>query len=375
MDPRYSVALTDWLACARRGRREPAAVAARRASEDASGRVVAAGAAGHVLDYDDTYVPGLCHLSAPVAPVACILGADCGASVGDVLESYAVGVEAMAALASASHPALYARGWHPTAVCGAVGAAAAAGRLLSLDESATNAATSLALLRAGGLLAAFGSDGKALQVGLAAATGLVAARLTAAGARVPGSVRSGFESAYGARWAEPGKTPAIADNWIKAYPCCLQTHAAIEAADEVRGAGTVPQSARVVVNPVSRRAAPYDDAGSGLEAKFSIPYTVALTLLRGPPSVDDFSSVQEDARALARHITIATSDDVAESEAVLETSEGVSRRVTAALGSPQRPMSEDQLLCKVHSLAGAELDGVLDDVDRPAKILVEAARL
>ncbi|MFN2488905.1 MAG: MmgE/PrpD family protein [Actinomycetota bacterium] len=375
MDPRYSVALTDWLACARRGRREPAAAAARRASEDASGRVVAAGAAGHVLDYDDTYVPGLCHLSAPIAPVACILGADSGASIADVLAGYAVGVETMAALASASHPALYARGWHPTAVCGAVGAAAAAGSVLGLDERATRVATSLALLRAGGLLAAFGSDGKALQVGLAAATGLTAARLAAAGARVPTSVRSGFESAYEGRWDDPGESPSIADNWIKAYPCCLQTHAAIEAADEARRAGAVPQRARVVVHPVSRRAAPYDDVGSGLEAKFSIPYTVALTLLHGPPSVDDFTSAREDVRALARNITVATDADVGESEAVLETPEGFSRRVAAALGSPQRPMTENQLQRKVHSLAGAELDGVVDEMDRPAKILVEAARL
>jgi 2-methylcitrate dehydratase PrpD len=374
VDPRYAISLTDWLACARRGRSEPAAVGARGAAEGTFGRVVAAGAAGHALDYDDTYLPGLCHLSAPVAPVACIVAADSGGSVSDVVHAYAAGMEAMAALARASHPSLYDRGWHPTAVCGAVGAAVAASCLLDLDASAASAATSLALLHTGGLLAAFGSHGKALQVGMAAGTGLTSARLAAAGARVPDSVRRGFESAYGATWAEPEASPAIAHNWIKAYPCCLQTHSAIEAADEVRGADVVPRRARVVVHPVSRRAAPYDDVSSGLEAKFSIPYTVALTLLHGPPTVDAFSAVKEDVRALARDITVTTTDRVAESEAIMET-DGLTRRVTAALGSPARPMSKDQLRRKVHSLAGPELDGILDDVELPAKVLVEAARL
>ena len=86
----------------------------------------------------------------------------------------------------------------------------------------------LALLRAGGLRSAFGSDGKALQVGMAAAAGLQAARLARRGrARFAGRGRprpAGFESAFGVPWAERGGRPAIAENWIKAYPCCLATH-------------------------------------------------------------------------------------------------------------------------------------------------------
>ena len=77
----------------------------------------------------------------------------------------------MGPVAAANHPALRRRGWHPTAVCGVVGAAVAAGRLLNLRDERLEFAVRLALLRAGGLHAAFGSDGKALQVGLAAAAG------------------------------------------------------------------------------------------------------------------------------------------------------------------------------------------------------------
>ena len=231
----YANALLDWLACASAGRNEPAALAARATGDS----VVAAAAAGHVLDFDDTYLPGLAHLSAPTAPVALVLGAELSASVGDALAAYAAGFEAMGALAAASHPALYERGFHPTAVCGVVGAAVTAARLLGADE---RTACAVALLRAGGLRASFGSDGKALQVGMAAAEGLRAARLAASGASVPlERVARGFEDAYGAQFAEPGGSEtspvAMSENWIKAYPCCLQAHSSIEAADRARADG------------------------------------------------------------------------------------------------------------------------------------------
>src|SRR5215212_8271090 len=201
----YRAALLDWMACAVRGRREPAARAAAAAGDGLLERVAALGTAGHVLDFDDTFLPGIAHLSAPVAPAAIAVGAEAGATVGDVLAAYARGFEAMGALAAAGHPALYDRGWHPTAVCGGVGAAVAAARLLGADAQT---AAALAALRAGGLRAAFGSDGKSLQVGLAAASGVAAAQLGAAGASVPRRrVAAAWRDAYGGDWAEPGDGP------------------------------------------------------------------------------------------------------------------------------------------------------------------------
>src|SRR5881227_2952408 len=174
---RYRVALLDWLACAVRGADEAAARAAQAGGEGLLERVVFAGTAGHALDFDDTYLPGLAHLSAPTAPAALVLAAALDRSIGDALAAYTDGFEAMGAFAAASHPALYERGWHPTAVCGSLGAAVAAVRLLGLDTEHDRTARALALLRAAGTRAGFGSDGKALGVGMAAATGVHAARL------------------------------------------------------------------------------------------------------------------------------------------------------------------------------------------------------
>ena len=348
-DP-YRLALLDWLACASRGRSERAAIAGTRAGDGLLDRVAAAATAGHVLDYDDTWTPGLVHLSAPAAPAALVLAADAGTTLGVALRAYAGGFEAMAALARASHPALYDAGRHPTAVCGTVGAAVVAGAVLGFGEEARDAAAALALVGSGGLLAAFGSDAKALQVGMAAATGVHAALLAAGGAR-------------------PGGERAIDSNWIKAYPCCLQTHTAIEAALRAR---PLDGPVELAVHPLARAAATVDVPEDGLQAKFSLPYLVAFALERGAPGVDDFAGVAEV--DLAR-VTVAVDPSLGEQEAVLSAGGEEVARVTAALGSPERPMSAEQLVAKVRDLAGGRLDGVLDDPERPASEVLEAAGL
>ena len=446
MTAAHRLAFADWLACAVRGAREPAAVAARAAGDGLLERVTAAATAGHVLDFDDTYEPGLAHLSSATAPAALVLGAQRGATAGDVLDAYAAGFEAMGALSRACHPALYDGGWHPTAVCGGAGAAVAAARLLALDEPGERNAIALALLRAGGLRAAFGSAGKALQVGLAAAAGVHAALLAEAGASVDADEvaggAAGFAGAFGvatsaatldamlaaadAAASAPRAAPA---NWIKAYPCCLQTHAAIDAALALGGSpeaapsrGRAPEAAAlapeaaltpeaalkpaalardlaaalapeaapapglapvlapgarivVTVHPLSRQAAALDSVRDGLQAKFSIPYLTAYALLHGAPGLHSFERVEPAAAALGARIEVRTDATLGTSEARLEIDGKLAARITAPRGSPANPLDAGALTAKVRALAGNTLDGALDDPALPADELLRRAGL
>jgi 2-methylcitrate dehydratase PrpD len=374
----YRIALLDWLACAVGGAAEPAAMAARAAGDGVLERVAAAGTAGHVLDFDDTFLPGVAHLSAAAAPATLVLGAEVGASVGQALEAYAAGFEAMGAMARTAHPHLYDGGWHPTAVCGTLGAAVAASRLLGLDDGAERAAMGLALLRASGLRSAFGSAGKSLQVGFAAASGVASARLAETGAEVDletvATGYAGFATAFGAAFeAEHGCGPgAIEENWIKAYPCCLQTHGAIEAAEAAREAGVAGfGSIEVVVHPLSLQAAPIEAPANGLEAKFSIPYLTAFTLLHGTPGLGSFATVDGAAAEFAGRVGVRPEPSLAESEAVLEVDTEEISRVRAARGSPQRPLDDAGLAAKRRALAADRLDGALDDPARPVADLLE----
>lgn len=385
LDACYRIAFLDWLGCSSAGTSERAARCAGAVAEGMSGRVFAAAVAGHVLDFDDTYVPGLAHLSAPTAPVALVLGAELGATIGDVLSAYAEGFEAMGALARRSHPALYERGWHPTAVCGAVGAAVTAAALLGhVRDDVAATASRLALTKAGGLRRSFGSDAKSLQVGAAAASGLTAARLASLGTTATGDLPTGpggFEEAFGGTWADPLEQPdernAVAENWIKAYPCCLQTHGPIDAAAQGRDRARADAPLTVTVHPRARQAAPYDDVEDGLEAKFSIPYTVAYTLLRGPPFQPScFEAVDAEARRLAAtRIIVRLDDRLPETGASLALAGDELARVEWARGSPANPMSEEELAAKRRRLAGERVDGLLDDPARAASEALTASGL
>jgi 2-methylcitrate dehydratase PrpD len=384
----YGTAFKDWLACACGGVGERAARAVRASGDDLLADVAFAATAGHVLDFDDTFVAGVVHVSAASAPAALVLGAHLGLSLRVVLDAYAEGYEAMAAVAAASHPVLYDAGWHPTAVCGPIGAAVAASRLLDLSVAQRDNALAVALLRAGGTRGAFGSDGKAIQVGLAAAAGVQAAVLARAGATVdPRAIHGplGFEGVLGARWPQVGaggaldgnSAPGIDGNWIKMYPSCLGTHSPIEAAALVREGGyrLGPDRLSIVVHPRARQAAYLDMVTDGTSAKFSIPYCVAHTLIHGPPHVHDFASIDAGARDGSRLVSVAVDGALPEFGAVLIVPGCEAARGSCPRGAPERPIAAAELAANVAGLAGDRLDGVLEDLRAPAATALHAAGL
>ena len=387
-DCAYRVAFIDWLACACAGVDERAARAVCASGNDLLTGVAFAATAGHVLDFDDTYSEGVAHVSATCAPSALVLAAHLGLSLGAALDAYTEGYEAMAAVAAASHPALYDAGWHPTAVCGPIGAAVAASRLLGLTAARRENAVALALLRAGGTRGAFGSDGKAIQVGLAAAAGVQAALLARAGATVdPGAIQGplGFQGVFGAGWPRAGvggslagdRARAIERNWIKLYPSCLGTHSPIEAAAQARDGGyrLDHQQLEVLVHPIARQAAHLDMVSDGLSAKFSIPYCVAHTLINGPPRVHDFEAIDAAARDRSRLVNVTVDGSLPEFGAVLTVAGSEIARVPCPKGAPERPATEPELAAKIADLAGDRLHGLLADVGAPAAAALNAAGL
>ncbi len=388
VDDAYRLAFTDWLACACGGARERAAGAVRASGDGLLGDVSFAATAGHILDFDDTLSDAVAHVSAATAPAALVLAARLELSVAEMLDAYAEGFEAMGAVAAASHPALYDAGWHPTAVCGPIGAAVAASRLLDLSDSQRENALAIAVLRAGGTRGAFGSDGKSIQVGLAAAAGVQAALMAQAGAVVdPAAIHGplGFEAVLGANWPQPdtdgattvGRGRAIERNWIKLHPSCLGTHSPIDGAALARGGGYRLEHDRleVVVHPVARQAAHLDIVSDGLGAKFSIPYCVAHTLAHGPPHVRDFSEVDGATVERSRQIAVGIDDSLPEFGAVLTAGDTEVARVPCPRGAPDRPVTASELADKVADLAGDRLDGVLDDLRAPAAAVLTATGL
>lgn len=387
----YRMAFTDWLACACAGAAERAAQAVRSSGTDLMTDVAFAATAGHVLDFDDTLSDGVAHVSATTAPAALVLAGHLGLSLQAALDAYAEGYEATAAVACASHPSLYDRGWHPTAVCGPIGAAVAAARLLELTAEQRETAVTVALLRAGGSRGAFGTDGKAIQAGLAAAAGVQGALVARGGASVdPRALHGpvGFVAVLGATWpagedggpasieglAHPRTAPAIERNWIKLHPSCLGTHSPIDAAEQLRELAN-GDPLTVVVHPVARQAAHLDAVSDGLSAKFSIPYCVAHTLTRGAPRAADFAQLDAGVVDRAASVSVSVDDSLPQWGTVLMAPGADAVRLDGPRGAPGRPITEAELAGKVSDLAGDRLEGALDDLGMPARQLLRVVGL
>ena len=269
---------------------------------------LANGAAAHALEMDDTHQGGSIHLGATVFSAALAAAETAGASGTATLRAAVAGYEVAARLARALDPAAhYRRGFHPTGTCGVFGAAAAVGALLGLDPSALTVALGIAGSQAAGSME-FLADGawtKRLHPGWAASGGLHAAALAAEGFRAPATIlegRFGILRAY-SDGADPAPLLApdgyaILATSIKPYACCRYIQGPIDATLALRAAhGIIPPAVArievgvlasafpIVCEPDSIKRRP----ASVVDAQFSLPFGVAVALVRGAASPAEFT--------------------------------------------------------------------------------------
>lgn len=325
------------------------------------------GFAAHLLDYDDTFNPGdtTVHGSAPVWPVVFALAESTPITGRDALAAFVAGFETECRLGRAAGDAHYEIGWHVTGTVGHVGAAAAGGRMLGLTPAVLNQALGSAGTQAAGLKAVYGTDGKPLHAGKAAMDGLLSAVMAAEG------ITSSVEIIEGARGflavlspdPAPGKLlEGLGDQWhllangYKAYPSGSLTHPAIDAVLALRaehGFGRV--DVRSVLAKVNSKAATVTgklDPRTGLDAKFSITHGIAVALTARPRLVhfSDAAAVNADISSARALIDVRADDGVGKRAAVVtvELADGrsVTHHVDANLGTPDNPMSDDDLAAK-----------------------------
>ncbi|WP_197353719.1 MmgE/PrpD family protein [Streptomyces bathyalis] len=312
-------------------------------------------ATGHVLDFDDVHLPSTSHVS-----VVCVSAA---LACGGGTRAYLAGAGVMARLGTALGWSHYRSGWHTTCTAGAPAAAVAAGVALGLDAEGLGRAMALAVPAAGGLQRAFGTSGKSLQVGFATDAGVRAARLAAAGASAePAALDDWFTLVGGA--TEPVLTgPAVPDGLaVKLHPCCYAMQRPISAARELPcdGRGFEDIERITVVTPeAGMQPLIHHRPRTGLEAKFSMEYAVATTLLDGFPGMADFTdaaAVRPEVRTLLERTEVRVLPGSGEgglmggeTRIVVERSGG--ERTEAAMelprGHPQRPASDAERAAKV----------------------------
>lgn len=354
------------------------------------------GFSAHLLDFDDDETEiAMAHLSAPCLPAALAIAGQAGgeADGAALVDAYIAGCQTMLALGRAVNPALYKAGWHATSVLGVFGAASAAARLLHLTKEQTVHAFGLAASLASGPRGAFGGEGKPLQVGQAAASGVRAAQLAQAGwTSAPGAL-AGMR---GVLTRMVGDFDAAADEALppfppmgfvtKPYPSCTATHAAVAKvlslmAQQAHGRdASAIRSLHCAVDPFVPQILIGHAPTSADEGRFSLPYCLAAAAVHGGLGLPAFTAEAFSAdgprdavvTALMSRIVITSADDLPKGPSGISTGaviridwqDGlcVEGRRDAGPGSCQSPLSDADLRAKF-SLCTA---GFLEDENQDA---------
>jgi len=264
------------------------------------------GTAAHALDYDDVAQRG--HPSAVLVPAILAEAQALGASGKDMLVAYAAGYETWAELVGRDPDQHHEKGWHPTGIFGAIGAAAACASLRKLSADKAAHAIALGASQSAGIMANFGTMAKPFHAGRSAQSGLLAARLAANG--FTGSLdalehRQGFLSAVSPKGKVDFEKPVTAGrDWkvlkeklaIKKYPLCYCTHRALDAALDLVKASPIDADKVAVVTvstsphfmSILRNHLPQ----TALEGEFSMEFAMASALVSGRAGLaqltDDF---------------------------------------------------------------------------------------
>jgi 2-methylcitrate dehydratase PrpD len=276
----------------------------------AAGAAFVNGTAAHGEDFDDTFEGGPVHAGAVIVPAvlaACERHNPDGAAA---LTGIAVGVEVLCRLSLVAPKAVHKAGFHPTAVFGAMAAAAGVGAALRLSPRQIVDALGIAGSMAGGIIEylAEGTWTKRMHAGWAAQSGLRAAMLGRAEFLGPRTVFEGThglfhgfahttEGDYGALTGDFGTRWVTETLAFKPYPCGTMTHPYIDCARALAARGIAADDIAEIVcevaeGTVHRLWAPLADKQrppNGYAGKFSTPYCIAAALVRGNVGLDAFT--------------------------------------------------------------------------------------
>ena len=333
------------------------------------------GTAGHALDYDDVGCRG--HVSTVLVPAIIAEAETLGLGGRDMLAAYVAGYETWAELSERDPGHHHVKGWHPTGIFGAIGAAAACAKLRRLGAQEATMALALAASQAGGIMANFGTMTKPFHAGRAAHAGIVSARLAELGFTAsPDALEhpQGFLSAVSPDGQADRESPAasLGREWqivrqglsIKKYPACYCTHRALDAMlDLLAKRPLKPEEIAKITVEISKTHAVIlrnHRPQTGLEAKFSMEFAMAAAVVSRraslPEYTDDFVR-RPEVQTMMQKVAITTNENYDEGQiggskwdqVRIELANGErieSEKVRRARGHAELPLGEAELFDK-----------------------------
>jgi 2-methylcitrate dehydratase PrpD len=277
---------------------------------DAAGAAFVNGTAAHGEDYDDTFEGGPVHAGAVIVPALLAAAERHGIAGPDLLFGMAVGAEVMCRGSLVAPKRIHNAGFHPTAVLGAMGAAAGIAAALRVDEKTFASAQGIAGSMASGIIEYLseGASTNRMHPGWAAQSGLRAVELARAGFEGPRTVWEGphgflhgFANTTGGSWER--LVGDFGERWVartiafKPYACGTMIHPYIDCArrlsqqrlnpDEVTRilCKTAEGTVQRLWEPLAVKRSP----PNAYAAKFSVPFCIAYALRHGTVGLEAFT--------------------------------------------------------------------------------------
>jgi 2-methylcitrate dehydratase PrpD len=311
----------------------PCTVIGHRRLLTASGAAFVNGTAAHGEDFDDTFEGGPVHAGAVIVPAVLAACERHNLDGGMALTGIAVGTEVLCRLSLVVPKAVHKAGFHPTAIFGAMGAAAGVGASLGLNARQIVDALGIAGSMAGGIIEylAEGAWTKRLHAGWAAQSGIRAALLARQGFVGPRTVFEGVHGLFhGFAHTTQGDYDALTKDfgtrWVtdtlafKPYPCGTMAQPYIDCARRLAARGIAAEDVDAILcevaeGTVHRLWEPLADKQrprNGYAAKFAVPYLLATGFVHGGVGLGAFTEKairDADVLALAAKVKFVIDPD------------------------------------------------------------------
>ncbi len=257
--------------------------------------------------FDDNQAEMRGHPSGPLLPAVLALAELKDLSIEEALTAFVIGYEMECRLGTIINPSHYEIGFHATCTQGTLAAVVASSIILGLNEDQMAHALGIVASLMGGVRRNFGTMTMSMHSGIASSNGIRAAQLAEKGFTGDPAIFDGAMSlgdVFSREW-----TPELLDKnldlWgkpfmivspgatFKLYPCGRPPLFAVDCALAIQDKYNIPvENIEKIYCDVSflyPRTLIHTNPTNGLQAKASLQYCIATSLLDGRPTLDSFA--------------------------------------------------------------------------------------
>jgi 2-methylcitrate dehydratase PrpD len=335
---------------------------------------LANGVSAHSLDLDDGHRLAHVHPGACVIPAALSLCEAYDKSGKDLINSIVVGYQVAIRLGMLMNPEHRLRGFHSTGTCGTLGAAAAACKIMDLQDETVLNALGLAGTQAAGLLESdhSGSMAKHLNAGKAAQNGVLSALLANNGFTGANTIIEGKEGLIStmtdpklAHNQHPHIYPSseeyeILRVYFKNYPVCRHLHSTLDAVLQLMTVYNLKSTeiSGVTIETYKIASEHQDYHPKTIEAmKQSLPVSTAMAIVKGGLDLEDFHMDQNLAE-MTKKVSIECKKELNKlyplkrpSKVTIKTKNQLyTEMINLPRGEPEKPYNKDEMISKFSDL-------------------------